>query len=271
VAHHEYNVLHEPVSILMPVFNEADLIEEVIEEWIEKVVRHCPPGSEIRLDDCSTDETPNILRRLAAKYPFIHIHFAPRDGFFASMIRLYQAAACPLMFFTDSDGQYVPEEFWRVAEHIDQYDMVHGVKVDRQDPYYRIAISNASNLLLRLVFRSQCKDVNSAFRLIRRNLVGVVIPELRDANLRHMRMMPNAEVYLRAEAKNFRIKNVPVSHRARKNGKSRGLPLGRFVLACPEVFVSVMRLHWEMASNRAMMVGHIEPVDSRVRTVNSRD
>jgi len=250
----------------MPVFNEADLIEEVIEDWIQKVLQHCPPGSELRLDDCSTDETPAILRRLAGKYPFIRVNFAPRDGFFASMIRLYQSAACPLVFFTDADGQYVPEEFWRIAEHIDQYDMIHGVKVDRQDPYYRVVVSDASNLLLRLVFRSQCQDANSAFNLIRRHVLETVIPDLC-----HMKMMPNAEVYLQAEAKHFRIKHVPVSHRLRKSGKSRGLPLGRFIVACVEVFISILRLRWKMASSRARMVGHVEPIDTRLRTMNSRD
>jgi glycosyltransferase involved in cell wall biosynthesis len=250
----------------MPVFNEADLIEEVIEEWIEKVIQHCPPGSELRLDDCSTDETPAILRRLAIKYPFIHVNFARRDGFFASMIRLYQAAACPLVFFTDSDGQYVPEEFWRIAEHIDQYDMVHGFKIKRQDPFYRVAVSDASNVLLRLLFQSRCQDANSAFRLIRRSLLVSVLPELR-----HMTMMPNAEVYLQAEAKHFRIKNVPIPHRPRKSGKSRGLPLGRFVIACAQVFVSIMILRLNMASSRARIVGRGKHVDTRVETVNPRD
>jgi dolichol-phosphate mannosyltransferase len=266
VDHLKRSVLREPVSILMPVFNEADLIEEVIEEWVQKVLQHCPPGSELRLDDCSTDETPAILRRLAVKYPFIHVNFAPRDGFFASMIRLYQSATCPLVFFTDSDGQYVPEDFWLIAENIDQYDMVHGVKVNRQDPFYRVAVSDASNSLLRLLFQSQCQDANSAFRLIRRHMLASVIPDLR-----HMRMMPNAEVYLRAEAKHFRIKNVPVSHLPRKSGKSRGLPLGRFTIACAEVFVSILRLRQEMASSRARMVGRVKHVDARVGTVNPRD
>jgi glycosyltransferase involved in cell wall biosynthesis len=266
VDHLKRSVLREPVSILMPVFNEADLIEEVIEEWIQNVLQHCPPGSELRLDDCSTDGTPEILRRLAVKYPFIHVNFAPRDGFFASMIRLYQSAACPLVFFTDSDGQYVPEEFWRIAEHIDQYDMVHGVKINRQDPFYRVAVSDASNSLLRLLFRSRCQDANSAFRLIRRHVLASVIPDLR-----HMKMMPNAEVYLRAEAKHFRIKNIPVSHRARKSGKSRGLPLGRFSVACAQVFVSILSLRRDMASSRARVGGRAKHFDTRAGTVNPGD
>ncbi len=264
--HLKCSVLCEPVSILMPVFNEADLIEEVIEAWIQNVLQHCPPGSELRLDDCSTDETPAILRRLAVKYPFIHVNFAPRDGFFASMIRLYQSAACPLVFFTDSDGQYVPEEFWRIAEHIDQHDMVHGFKINRQDPFYRVVVSDACNSLLRLLFQSQCQDANSAFRLIRRHLLTSVL-----SDLRHMTMMPNAEVYLRAEAKHFRIKNVPVSHRPRKNGKSRGLPLGRFIIACVQVFVSILLLRQNMTSSRARMAGRVKPIDAHVRTANPRD
>ena len=39
--------LSEPVSILMPVSNEADVIEEVVEEWVREVISHLPAGSEL--------------------------------------------------------------------------------------------------------------------------------------------------------------------------------------------------------------------------------
>lgn len=261
-----YEVLREPVSFLMPVFNEADLIEEVIEEWIRDVVQHCPEGSEIRLEDCSTDATPGILKRLSEKYDFVHVDFVPRDGFYASMIRLYSSAKNPLVFFTDSDGQYVAEDFWKIAAFINDYDMVHGVKAIRQDPWYRVVVSNASNILLRFLFRSKCRDANSAFRLIHKRVLTSVVPDLR-----FMKMMPNAEVYLRTEAKGFKIKNLPVTHRIRTNGVSRGLPLGRFIWACVEVFISVMKLRVEMWTNKAKIVHRADLAEEQAGPANQRD
>jgi glycosyltransferase involved in cell wall biosynthesis len=117
--------LSEPVSFLMPVCNEVDVIRDVLDEWHEEVFRHLPDGTELILDDgASTDGTLDVLDDLAGRWGFVRTIRSARDGFAASARRLYQAAQCPLMFFTDSDGQYVPAEFWRVAALIDGADMV---------------------------------------------------------------------------------------------------------------------------------------------------
>ncbi len=233
--------LSEPVSILMPVCNEADVIDTVIQEWIDQVIRFLPEGSELILDDCSNDGTEKKLAALAQKHPFIRVNFAKRDGFYNSAMRLYRLSRCPLVFFTDSDGQYVPDEFWKIAACIADHDMVHGAKRNRQDPFYRIKASSLFNILLRRWFGSRCVDCNSAFRLIRRSVLDSVLNEIK---LFHM--LPNAELYLRAEAKGFRIKNIPVMHRPRQFAASRSLPLRRFGFECYRAFISARKLKKEI-------------------------
>ena len=235
--------LKEPVSILMPVCNEVDIIEEVMDEWINQVLAKLPAGSELILDDCSTDGTERILQNLAERHPFIRINFAPRDGFFNSAMRLYRLARCPLIFFTDSDGQYVPEEFWKIAAEIERYDMVHGYKLVRKDEAYRVQASAVYNVIVKLFFRSKAIDVNSAFRLIRRPMLEVVLDQLR-----HLRILPNSEMYIRAEWLGYRIKNVPVMHRARKNGISRALPIGKFIVECLRALRGLNALSRELRS-----------------------
>lgn len=121
-------VLTEPVSVLMPVCDEADVILDVIDEWARDVFAHLPAGSELLFDDCSTDGTTELIQQASGRHGFVAMQRSPRDGFFKSAMRLYRSASCPLIFFTDSDGQYVPQDFWKVAEHIVDHDMVHGAK-----------------------------------------------------------------------------------------------------------------------------------------------
>lgn len=103
-------------------------------------------------DGASTDGTRDILARQAREYPFIRVIDSPRDGFAASARRLYQTARCPLVFFTDSDGQYAASEFWKLADFISQYDVVHGAKRDRQDPLLRRVFSAVFNRIASLLF-----------------------------------------------------------------------------------------------------------------------
>jgi hypothetical protein len=175
----------------------------------------------------------------------VRLERSSRDGFFASAMRLYQRASCPLVFFTDSDGQYVPADFWEVARHIEDYDMVHGAKASRKDPLYRIGSSQAFNTLVRLFFRSDCEDVNSAFRLIRREMLEDVLPDIH-----RLTLLPNAEMYIRAEKLGYRIRNVPVRHRPRRFGKSRGVPRRSFAIECWRAFVGLWRLRADVRRGR---------------------
>ncbi len=219
--------LDEPVSILMPVRDECDVIEHVVDEWARDVVAHLPAGSELVVDECSEDGTGEILHRLKAKYPWLVVHRSPRDGFDRAAARLYAAARCPLVFFTDSDGQYVAAEFWRLVPHLPVSDMVHGAKSDRRDPLYRRAASKIFNTLVATAFGFHGRDVNSAFRLIRHGLVTDIVPQVR-----RVPVLFNAELYIRAQAKGYRITNVDVAHRARQHGASQGLPSRSFARAC---------------------------------------
>jgi glycosyltransferase involved in cell wall biosynthesis len=229
----------------MPVCNEADVINSVLDEWAQGVFAHLRDGSELILDDCSTDGTTELIERASGRYPFIRLLRSPRDGFFASAMRLYSAASCPYVFFTDSDGQYVPADFWEIAAQIGDFDMVHGAKKSRQDPLYRLGSSFGFNALVRMLFHSDCVDVNSAFRLIRRELLEDVLPDISRLGL-----LPNAEMYIRAEKLGYRIRNVPIRHRPRQFGKSRGVPRRSFVVECSRAFAGLWRLRADVRRGR---------------------
>jgi glycosyltransferase involved in cell wall biosynthesis len=218
--------LPSPVSILMPVCNEADVIEYVIKEWVDDVIQFLPEGSEFILEDAnSTDGTIDVINKLAIQYPNIRLIIHPtRDGFSAAARRLYNEAKCPLVFFTDSDGQYVASDFWKLAPYIESFDLIHGAKIGRKDPAFRRYASSIFNKMSEFLFAVTYSDINSAFRLMKREVLERTLPQVNC-----MPTLLNAELLLRAEFENFRIKQMYVLHRERRFGESRGLPTNRFV------------------------------------------
>lgn len=231
-----------PVSVVMPVYNEAEIIEEVVEEWVGEVMQYLPAGSEMLFDEAaSTDGTREILQRLQVKYPFIRVIYNERkDGFPAAARRLYGQARCPQVFFTDSDGQYVAEEFWKLAPFIGKYAMVHGAKIGRQDPVYRKITSVIFNHVSRLFFDVHYSDINSAFRVVSKELWTAISPKLHC-----MPGMVNTELFLRAELENYPIKQVHVIHRRRKHGTSRGWPASVFFKECWKAYRGLVQLKRE--------------------------
>jgi glycosyltransferase involved in cell wall biosynthesis len=53
------------ISIVMPAYNEASIIEASVREWHDEVIRHFDGAELIVVNDCSTDRTEEILTRLA--------------------------------------------------------------------------------------------------------------------------------------------------------------------------------------------------------------
>jgi dolichol-phosphate mannosyltransferase len=237
----------EPVSVLMPVCNEVAVIENVVREWESEVFRYLPPGSELVFDDGdSRDGTLAKLEALRSELPLIRILCSPRDGFGAAARRLYNAARCPLVFFTDADGQYVAREFWKVAEALPSCDMAHGAKVDRQDPVYRKAASACFNRIAGAFFPVGIADINSAFRLLPKAMVDDLVPRIHC-----MPTLFNAELLLRAVAAGYTVKQVDVEHRSRGRGESRGLPAGRFARECLRAYRGLKQLRDELRAEAA--------------------
>lgn len=223
----------------MPVCNEVDIIESVIEDWIEEVFQYLPDGSEMLIDEAaSSDGTREILGRLCQKYPFLHVRYNDhKEGFAVAAKRLYAAARCPLVFFTDSDGQYVASEFWKLIPFAKEFSIVHGAKIGRQDALFRKVASAVFNRIARFLFDVHYSDINSAFRIIKKEALAELLPVLKC-----MPTLLNAELLLRAELNNYAIKQVHVLHRRRSSGVSRGLPPHKFLYECAKAYSGLLGL-----------------------------
>jgi hypothetical protein len=205
----------------MPVSNEADVIESVVEEWVEKVFKYLPNGSEFIFEEAgSGDGTKEILHQLSIKYPFIKVFYRDeKDGFGNAAKRLFHHASCPLIFFTDSDGQYIPDDFWKIAKYQDQdFDLIRGAKIGRKDPLARRISSALFGKFIQFLFNTAYLDYNSAFFLIKHSALMNILPTLSS-----MPTLVNTELLLRMELENYSIKQVYVLHRSRLFGVSRGL------------------------------------------------
>ena len=239
--------LKHPVSILMPVSNEQDIIERVVEEWIDDVFRYLPKKSEMIFDEAgSTDKTKEILKKISKKNKFIKTFFnEKKEGFAQAAKNLYDKANCPFVFFTDSDGQYVASEFWKLAPFIEEFSVVHGAKIGRQDTFIRKSASAMFNKISRQIFDIFYSDINSAFRLIHKKALKHLLPKMGT-----MKTLFNAELLLRAEMENYSIKQVHVIHRARLHGNSRGLPPARFLKESIFAFQNLLKLKEEYKSEK---------------------
>ncbi len=231
------------LSVVLPVYNEADLIEEVLRELQEAL----PEETDIvAYDDGSTDETGPILDRLAQEGIRV-IHGERNLGYDGAVTRALLAATGDLIHLSDSDGQHDPREITAFRETLerDGLDLLIGWKRPRRDPAARRLVSAAMNGLCRTLFRTPFHDHNCGFRLMRR--------PLRDALLPAVGCLPtfiSTEMTIRAVATGFRVDEAIVTHRERRAGTSRSFPLARLPRTIARMFLGLLRLRRELAPMR---------------------
>ncbi|MGI0131208.1 MAG: glycosyltransferase family 2 protein [Thermoplasmata archaeon] len=202
------------LTVFLPVYNEATSISGVLSSFYGEVVR--PLRAELLVcEDGSSDGTPEVLRRVATEIPMHLVSSPARKGYGGAMSDGLRLVETPLVFIADSDGQYEPSEFWKIWNAAADYDMVIGRKVRREERFYRSLLSRGFQVLIKAFTGVPLNDMDCGFRLIRREVIAKVLPEVRSLQYSFL-----AEFSIVAYRKGFRILEVPVVHRARINGST---------------------------------------------------
>ena len=210
------------LSIVMPVYNEDQVIESLVRELEVHVAERLPEVEVVVVDDCSTDATASILDRLAREREWLVVEHASRNaGHGPSVVRGLRMSRGEWIFQLDSDGQFEVADFWKLWEARTEADLVLGVRVDRSDPLHRLVLSRIIALAVSVLARRRLRDPNVPFRLIRRELWEDLEPLLSPATL-----APSILVALGGVARRWRVVEIPVRHLPRTSGTSTLRSLG---------------------------------------------
>lgn len=202
------------VSIVMPAWNEAEIIAACVREWHDEVISRIPGSELIVVDDCSTDGTGKIVGNLGLELHGVRCVRPDRNGGHGKALRVgFEHAGQPFVFQTDSDRQHRPADFWKAWELAEDADFVFGIRAARADGAVRIAITQCMRLLNFAVWRVWIADANCPFKLMRREALNKVLERIPGDCF-----IPMVLVSILARKMNFRIREVRITHLPRKGG-----------------------------------------------------
>lgn len=201
------------LSCVMPAYNERDIIQFAVRRVRESLERLAADFEIIVVDDGSTDGTGRALDEMADRRLRV-VHFAENMGYGRALRAGFATAMHPFVFFTDSDDQFDPDDVGRLLPLVEDADLVVGYRSPRGDGALRSLLSGGYNALVRGMLGLAVRDVNCAFKLIRRDA-------LHRLALTSDGYAINAEMLARAARSGLRIREVPVSHHLRRTGQSK--------------------------------------------------
>jgi glycosyltransferase involved in cell wall biosynthesis len=204
------------ISAVLPAYNEEANVARAVTATGAALKSCCEAYEVIVVDDGSRDGTARVLQALAGSEPALRVvRHASNQGYGAAVRSGFSAARHPWVFMMDCDNQFDPAEVSLLIERADGADIVTGYRAVRRDPLLRRLNAWAFFRLVRLLFGSMPRDVNCAFKLIRRDL-------LTRLDLQRDGALINTELYVRARQHQARVVEVAVHHFRRTAGKQTG-------------------------------------------------
>lgn len=211
------------ISVVVPLYNEAESLPELA-AWIERVMAANGFTYEvIFVNDGSTDDSWEVIRRLSAANPCLKgVAFRRNYGKSPALNTGFARAKGDVVITMDADLQDSPDEIPALYHMIvdDGYDLVSGYKQKRYDPLSKTIPTKLFNATARRVTGiHNLHDFNCGLKAYRNKVV------------KHIEVYGDMHRYIPYLAKlaGFsKIGEKVVHHQARKYGKTK-FGLDRFV------------------------------------------
>jgi glycosyltransferase involved in cell wall biosynthesis len=219
------------LSVLIPVYNERDTIEEVVRR-----VRAVPLETEIIVvDDGSTDGTREVLERLREEGAVDELVLQPENRGKGAAIRAGMTRATgDAAIIQDADLEYDPAEYVRLLEPIRQgkADVVYGSRFAGQGPhrvlyFWHYAGNKLLTLLSNMVTNLNLTDMETCYKMFRR-------PVLDSLEIEEDRFGIEPEITAKLALAGWRIYEVGISYSGRTyaEGKKINWKDGASALRC---------------------------------------
>ncbi len=229
------------LSVFFPCYNEEGNVERVTRNAVAVLSGLVREWEVIIVNDGSKDKTAEIANRLAAEIPNVRaVHHATNGGYGMALRSGFAAATKPLVFYTDGDGQFDMNELPRLLDLRDKADIVSGYRSQRQDNLMRRLNAKCWGFLVQRVLGFRCRDVDSAFKLYKREIFDRI-------QLKSTGALIDAEVLARAAHLGYTITTTPVTHLPRVAGSQTGAKFSVILRA----FKELLRLRRDIKSTPA--------------------
>ena len=165
------------LSIIIPAYNEERNLPVLLGEIHQALG---PLGKEYEVlvvDDGSTDGTLEVLRGLAADDPRLRVlHLAHNSGQSAAFDAGFRHARAPVLATVDADLQNDPADLPRLLAKLDEgWDVVSGIRADRQDSWVRRVSSKIANGIRNRLTHASVTDVGCTLRVVRKEVADRIV------------------------------------------------------------------------------------------------
>lgn len=199
-------------TIIIPVYNEEANLLRVEKELLEYLEIASLTTSILFVNDGSNDGSQQIIETICQRNKDFHfILFHENKGLSAALKAGFDWTKSNWIGYIDSDLQTNPKDFELLLKHRDQYELITGIRTNRQDGIIKRFSSRVANSFRRLFTQDGMTDTGCPLKVIKTEYAKR-IPMFKGLH----RFLP-AMILLQEG----RVYQVPVRHFPRMGGKGK--------------------------------------------------
>ncbi len=229
-------MVKDGLAVIMPVYNEAEIINEVLAKWLKELSGLGIDFSLHVYNDGSRDNSREVLDKIALQDYRVIVHHKVNSGHGPTLIQGYcENLHNDWIFQVDSDDEIMPWSFAILWSKKNNYDFLIGRRGLSSRPFSRKIISLISRFTTAVFYGKGISDVNSPCRLMRVESIKDVILSLPKDTF-----APNIILSGMACRKELRILELPVPHRNRRTGEA-SIKKGRLLLVAVKSLLQIIQ------------------------------
>jgi len=199
------------VSVVIPVYNEIDTIEEILARVDKVAIKK----EIIVIDDLSIDGTRERLKKIVADKENVKVIYHNRNkGKGAALRTGFESVTGDIVIIQDADLEYDPNEYPKLLEPISdgRADVVYGSRFIGGPHRVLFFWHYVGNKLLTLISNAltnlNLTDMETCYKVFKRQI-------LKDINLKSNRFGFEPEFTAKVSKMRLRIYEVPISYSGR--------------------------------------------------------
>lgn len=224
--------MHAPavqkLSVVVPVYRGAETITELVERLGEEL-RPSYDFEIVLVEDCSPDNSGDVMRGLAARYPWVVcVHLSRNFGEHNAVLAGLNHASGEFVVIMDDDLQNPPSEVRRLIEQLEAgFDVVYSRYERKQHHWFRNLGSKFNDRVANVMIGKPRNLYLSSFKAISRFVV--------DELVKFDGPFPYIDGLILRTTRNIKV--VTVDHHQREVGAS-GYTLTKLVRLWVNMFTS---------------------------------
>lgn len=207
--------MSQPISVVIPAFNEEAAIASVIAELDATLRQNGVPAEILVVDDGSRDRTARVAAEAGARV----LRHRGNRGYGGALKTGIAAASHDIIAIIDADGTYPVEPLPRLLAELVNADMVVGARTGEhvRIPAARRPAKWVLNKLANYVSDARIPDLNSGLRVFRREVALQYFPILPD------QFSWTTTITLAMHCDKYAVSYIPIDYRLRQ-GRSKIVP-----------------------------------------------